>query len=196
MSNVIKRKSKQNEDMVPRSLVQKITEKSIEDYRKMIIKEVEDYKVKVEMEIVEKASLLAMGLICNVLSGEGYWEKSAKKRLPKFIEDYLSLQETYCKGILDWEEIAEMVRDTSGVTIQTDWLHGVHWKQRPDELAYKGLTREKSEVQEAYKQGYRKAEKETRAKDKENIRIVLNQIGLTKKQLKLLNELLEVKNED
>lgn len=71
----------------------------------------------------EKAFLYMLAIPLNVLVND-YWEKSAKKRIPKFIEDVISLYEAVQEGVVTDEQLADLLYEYAGVKIEADWLKG------------------------------------------------------------------------
>lgn len=76
---------------------------------------------KMETEATEKAFLYMLAIPLQVLAFD-YWPKSAKKRMPKFIEDVISLYESVQMGIVTDEELAADLYEYSGVEINAEWL--------------------------------------------------------------------------
>lgn len=58
-------------------------------------------------EAAAKAFILMLALPLEVLITEEYWMKSAKKRIPKFIDDILNLYKAYEEGSISLEEMKE-----------------------------------------------------------------------------------------
>ena len=71
----------------------------------------------------EKAFLYMLAIPLNVLVND-YWEKSARKRIPKFIEDVISLYEAVQKGVVSEQQLADLLDEYAGVKIEADWLKG------------------------------------------------------------------------
>lgn len=71
----------------------------------------------------EKAFLLMLGIPLNILFHD-YWKKSAKKRMPQFIKEVLSLYEAVEMGVVDFQEISDLVYDLSGVRYEAEWMKG------------------------------------------------------------------------
>lgn len=69
----------------------------------------------------EKAFLYMLAIPLNVLVND-YWEKSAKKRIPKFIEDVISLYEAVQEGVVSEQQLADLLDEYAGVKIEADWL--------------------------------------------------------------------------
>lgn len=46
---------------------------------------------------------------------EDYWKKSAKQRIPKFVEDCLSLYDAWTSGVVDMDEMVKMTEEYSGI---------------------------------------------------------------------------------
>lgn len=76
---------------------------------------------KTEEISIQKAFLYMLAIPLNVLVND-YWSKSAKTRAPKFIEDCLSLYESVQSGAVSNEELADLLENMAGVTIQAKWL--------------------------------------------------------------------------
>lgn len=71
----------------------------------------------------EKAFLYMLAIPLNVLVND-YWEKSARKRIPKFIEDVISLYEAVQDGVVSEQQLADLLDEYAGVKIEADWLKG------------------------------------------------------------------------
>ena len=71
----------------------------------------------------EKAFLYMLAIPLNVLVND-YWEKSARKRIPKFIEDVISLYEAVQEGVVSEQQLADLLDEYAGVKIEADWLKG------------------------------------------------------------------------
>lgn len=69
----------------------------------------------------EKAFLYMLAIPLNVLVND-YWEKSARKRIPKFIEDVISLYEAVQDGVVSEQQLADLLDEYAGVKIEADWL--------------------------------------------------------------------------
>ena len=46
---------------------------------------------------------------------EDYWKKSAKQRIPKFVEDCLSLYDAWISGVVDMDEMVKLTEEYSGI---------------------------------------------------------------------------------
>lgn len=71
----------------------------------------------------EKAFLFMLGIPLNILMHD-YWKKSAKKRMPKFIKEVLSLYEAVEMGVVEFQEISDLLFDLSGVRYEAEWMKG------------------------------------------------------------------------
>lgn len=76
---------------------------------------------KMETEANEKAFLYMLAIPLNVLAAD-YWEKSAKKRIPKFISDVVKLYEAVQAGVVTDEQLASLLYEYSGIEIEAEWL--------------------------------------------------------------------------
>ena len=81
--------------------------------------QIEQVKKQARDEAVNVAFTLMLAIPLEVLIGEGYWEKSAKKRIPKFLDDVLSLYESWEKGVLSMEELREDLWNIGGIKLDT-----------------------------------------------------------------------------
>lgn len=46
---------------------------------------------------------------------EDYWKKSAKTRIPKFVDDCLSLYEAWIQGVVNMDEMVKLTEEYSGI---------------------------------------------------------------------------------
>ena len=76
-----------------------------------------------EKEATEKAFLYMLAIPLNVLFND-YWQKSAKNRAPKFIEDVMSLYEAVQQGVVSDKQLADLLDELAGVKIDADWMKG------------------------------------------------------------------------
>lgn len=79
---------------------------------------------KMEKEATEKALLFMLAIPLNILFHD-YWQKSAKKRAPKFIEEVIKYYLAVQDGYVTEKELADLLYDLSGVKITADWLERV-----------------------------------------------------------------------
>lgn len=71
-------------------------------------------------EAEERAFVMLLALPAMVLEND-YWNKSAKKRIPRFIGDVASLYESYKMGCVTDDDIMEFLRDWAGIDIEAEW---------------------------------------------------------------------------
>jgi hypothetical protein len=83
-----------------------------------VMAEIETIKEQVREEAVNTAVTLMLALPMEVLIGEGYWAKSAKKRIPKFLDDVVSLYDSWNKGILTMEELRQDLWEYGGIKLE------------------------------------------------------------------------------
>lgn len=69
---------------------------------------------------VDIAWQLMLAILCEVLTGDGYWPKQQKKRLPKFVDDRLSLYDSYNAGVLTLAKLREDLWKWGGVKLEAD----------------------------------------------------------------------------
>ena len=102
--------------------MKKMKQRGYDDIELLKIREIARKQAeKMENEATERAFLYMLAIPLNILFHD-YWQKSAKKRAPKFIEEvtkyYLSVQE----GVVTDQELADLLFDLAGVKIEADWL--------------------------------------------------------------------------
>lgn len=69
-------------------------------------------------EAANRVMFLMLALPLEVLITEEYWKKSAKRRLPKFINDVLDLYKAYEEGSIAIEEMEEDLWKFAGVKLK------------------------------------------------------------------------------
>lgn len=69
-----------------------------------------------EIEQQERAFALKflIYVMVNVMSGEGYWEKTYMKRIPKLFEDMTELSKAIRDNVVMWEEVEDLTHEASG----------------------------------------------------------------------------------
>lgn len=72
-------------------------------------------------EANEKAFIQLLAIPCLIL-GEDYWKKTAKQKIPKFIEDVASLYESYQQGNVTDQDLADALYDMAEIEIEAAWL--------------------------------------------------------------------------
>ena len=74
-------------------------------------------------KMLEKASkrafLSMLAIPLNVLIND-YWSKTGKSKAPKFIEDVLSLYDSYEKGFVTDKELADFLKEYAGIEIKIE----------------------------------------------------------------------------
>ena len=77
----------------------------------------------IQKEATERAFLYMLAIPLNVLFND-YWQKSAKKRAPKFIEDVMSIYEAVQQGVVSDKQLSDLLFELSGLKIDADWIKG------------------------------------------------------------------------
>lgn len=85
------------------------------DFARML--EVADKKAK---EACEKAFVYMLAIPLNILVND-YWSKTAKKKIPEFIDKTMSLFDSVEKGVVDHAELIELLEEYAGVKIDVEW---------------------------------------------------------------------------
>lgn len=79
--------------------------------------EVDSIRKQARDEAVDTALTLMLALPLEVLKDK-YWVKSAKRRLPKFMDNVLSLYESWEKGEVTMEELREDLWNYGGIKLE------------------------------------------------------------------------------
>lgn len=74
-------------------------------------------KQEASKEAIDTAFTLMLALPLEVLKDK-YWVKSAKRRLPKFLDNVLSLYDSWNKGELTIEELREDLWEYGGIKLE------------------------------------------------------------------------------
>ena len=89
----------------------------------LMIKETAKKQSKsMEKEAIDRAFLYMLAIPLNVLFND-YWQKSAKKRAPKFIEDVMSLYEAVQQGVVSDKQLADLLYELAGIKIEAEWIN-------------------------------------------------------------------------
>lgn len=86
--------------------------------RAKVKEEVVTIRKQATEDAVDVAVTLMLALPMKVLIGEGYWAKSAKKRIPKFLEDVLSIYDNWHKGAFTLEELRVDLWEYGGIKLE------------------------------------------------------------------------------
>lgn len=78
---------------------------------------------KMEQTATERAFLYMLSIPLIILF-EDYWQKTAKKKAPKFIEDVASLYESVQMGVVSEQQLADALYELAGVKIEAEWIRG------------------------------------------------------------------------
>lgn len=91
---------------------------------------------KMEAEAVEKAFLYMLAIPLNILAHE-YWPKSAKKQIPKFIKEVMSLFKSVETGVVDEEDLHKVLQEYADLDIREEWFKNKEVKEDSTERIYK-----------------------------------------------------------
>ena len=70
-------------------------------------------------QIAEDILKMMIVIPTNVLIND-YWEKTAKKRIPQFVEDCMDLYKAWSEGIVSMEEMQELTEEYAGIKLIED----------------------------------------------------------------------------
>jgi hypothetical protein len=93
-----------------------LTREQIKTIKEQAVKSVEDTLMKNTVQRgVDISRALMVAVVMNVL-GHEYWEKSAKKRLPKLMIECESLYESIEAGVISINELIQDTMEISGIS--------------------------------------------------------------------------------
>lgn len=85
------------------------------------MKEVARKQVKaMEQEAAERAFLYMLAIPLNILAND-YWSKSAKKRIPKFVNEVMNLFHSVEQGVVTDEDLLDLLKDLAGINLREEW---------------------------------------------------------------------------
>lgn len=79
--------------------------------------QIESMKKQVHDKAVQEIFTLMLAIPCEILANE-YWEKTAKQRMPKFIEQCLSLYKAYEQGVVTLEQMEADLWELAGYKVE------------------------------------------------------------------------------
>ena len=82
--------------------------------------QIDQIKEDAKAEAVETALILLLAIPTEVLIGDDYWAKSAKRRIPKFLDDMESMYQAWVAGTLSLEDMREDIWKFGGRKIEVD----------------------------------------------------------------------------
>lgn len=80
--------------------------------------QIDQIKDEASKNAIDTAFTLMLALPLEILIGDGYWAKSGKKRIPKFLDEVISLYECWEKGVLTIEELREDLWKWGGIKLE------------------------------------------------------------------------------
>lgn len=83
----------------------------------LTMEQIENMKKEVYSKAVREVFVLMLAIPCDVLAND-YWNRSAKQRLPKFVEQCLSLYRSYEQGVVSMEQMEQDLLELSGYKIE------------------------------------------------------------------------------
>ena len=106
-----KEREKQNENktfVMTKAELDKIRNQEYEKARQVLLSKNHD--------LAEEIFKMMLVIPTNVLISD-YWEKSAKKRIPQFVDDCLSLYESWQAGSLNMDDMISVTEKYAGITL-------------------------------------------------------------------------------
>lgn len=76
---------------------------------------------KANDEAVDRAFLYMLAIPVSILATE-YWPKTAKERIPRFVDEVLTLYESVQSGEVSAQSLADTLQSLANVDIEASWL--------------------------------------------------------------------------
>lgn len=109
----MRRKQKEKEK---NTKVYQLTEKQLQEIRNKDYQEIRKNLMKKIDLISEQVFKMMLVIPTNVLIND-YWEKTAEKRIPKFVDDCLSLYSSLQSGTVSMKEMQDMTEKYSKIKL-------------------------------------------------------------------------------
>lgn len=94
--------------------------------QKIVIQMEKDMRKEIQEDERKFSLKFLIYIMVNVMSGEGYWEKSYKKRIPKLFSDMTKLADAIGEKIVSWEEVEDLAHESEeGFNIDDDFVEKV-----------------------------------------------------------------------
>lgn len=98
---------------------QKVFTMTKEEVDKLRIQEFERARkilMQKNAELAEEILLMMLVIPTNILVSD-YWPKTAKKRIPYFVEQCISLYEAWEMGVVDMQQMIDLTEEYSGIRL-------------------------------------------------------------------------------
>lgn len=96
-----------------------MTYEELEKIRKQEYEKAKKEYEKKNEEIAKTILKMMIVVPTNVLIND-YWEKTARKRIPKFVEDCLSLYDSLSKGAVKMQELQDLTEEYAKIRLIDD----------------------------------------------------------------------------
>ena len=93
-----------------------MTEEELEKIRKQEYEKAKKLIIDKSDEMAEEILKLMLVIPTNVLISD-YWKKTAKLRIPKFVEDCMSLYDSWTKGAVSMEEMTKLTEEYAQIEL-------------------------------------------------------------------------------
>ena len=70
-------------------------------------------------ELAEEILQMMLVIPTNILISD-YWQKTAKKRIPEFVEQCISLYKAWEQGVVDMTEMQKLTEEYAGIKLVKD----------------------------------------------------------------------------
>ena len=96
-------------------------EREIEKRKTTVYQLTQEQIDQIKKEAISNATSVAFTLMLalplEVLTGDGYWKKTCKRRCPKFLNDLLNLYDSWEKGVLSMDELRKDLWEIGGIKL-------------------------------------------------------------------------------
>lgn len=114
MNRAERRRTDKHRSERPKSVT--ITMDELEKIRKFEARKAKELMMSKNEELANEILKMMLVIPTNVLIAD-FWPKSAKKRIPEFIEGCMSLYEAWKKGAVTMDEMQKLTEEYAGIKL-------------------------------------------------------------------------------
>lgn len=117
MSRAERRRADKAKTAKPKSVT--ITMEELDKIRRFEAKKAKELMMSKNTELANEILKMMLVIPTNVLIAD-FWPKSAKKRIPEFVEQCISLYKAWEQGVVDMTEMQKLTEEYAGIKLVKD----------------------------------------------------------------------------
>ena len=114
MNRAERRRTDKRRSERPKSVT--ITMDELEKIRKFEAKKAKEFMMSKNTELANEILKMMLVIPTNVLIAD-FWPKSARKKIPEFVESCMSLYEAWEKGVVAMDEMQKLTEESAGIKL-------------------------------------------------------------------------------